>query len=261
MELRTVLLLAFLPLSVAGPAAAEAPDLKAMLEQSEQVQKADEAAWLGFAFRRHVTRQGLNDEGEVESRQEMLFQVTPTAAGIDEELMEIDGRPPTAKEVKEHRKAGRHVKHYEKITSGEISNPFGKDLATRPLIYDQEHRYVGEEEVDGIRCHRVAFDARPDSKDLPAAQQLIRAIKGSACFSLEGLHLVEGELETVRGVKKGSAGLAHLRMRFEYRPFGEAWVPHLLEMRSEVKVPGRRDPRTWNFYRYSEYRLPEGGMD
>lgn len=251
----TILLLSLLLTTASGAAAA--PDVETIVEESRRVQDADNAVWAELAFRRHVTRQRLGADGEVEWRQEMHFQVTPTAAGIDEELLEIDGRAPSAREVKQHRKAGRHVKHFQKISSGELRNPFGEDIELQPLIFDQEHRYVDQEEVEGVPCHRVEFDARPESEGLPTAEQLKRAAKGRACLSVDGLHLVEAEVETVRQVKKGPATLRHLRFHLEYRPGGEAWLPRLIEMRTELKIPGR-SPRSWNFYRYSDYRRPAG---
>lgn len=78
------LLVISLLLPIAGPAAAEAPDVQKMLAASlEKGRGEDRAAWSAFAFRRRVTRQKLDAKGEVTWRQEMLFQVTPTAEGFD----------------------------------------------------------------------------------------------------------------------------------------------------------------------------------
>ena len=246
------LLFFLLLLGFAGDAVA-ATDTETILEESGRAQAADHASWAAFAFHRHVTRQSLDSEGAVKSRQELHFQVTPAEDGFDELLVEIDGRAPTTKEVKEHRKKRRFTNHYTQSATLELENPLGEAWALMPLIYDQEHRLVGEEEIDGIPCHRVEFDAHPETKGASADERMRSAMKGSACIAVDGYHLVEAQLETVRPVKKGPASLHYLRLHFENRPVGDAWLPTLIEMRSDVKIPGMKFSKS-NKYQYTEYR-------
>ena len=242
----------------ASPSGAEAPDVKKMVASSlEKGRGEDRAAWSGFAFRRRVTRQKLDAEGEVSWGQEMLFQVTPTAEGFEEEIIEIDGREPTAKEVAEHRKAGRFEKHYATSADVAIDNPFGSDLALLPLVYEQEHRYAGEEEVDGIPCHRIRWEARPEPAGQPVEERLKHAMKGSVCLATDGNHLVQTEMQTVRPVAKGPVRIHSMRLRFEVRQVEDAWLPAVFEMRSELKLPGKK-MRKHNIYRYSDYRRADG---
>ena len=83
---RTVALLLGLALiAPAGPAAAQAPDIQAMLDTSlEMMRGVDRDEWAQHAFKRQVTRQSLDETGDVESLQVMLFQVTPTGDGFDD---------------------------------------------------------------------------------------------------------------------------------------------------------------------------------
>ena len=226
----TRLLVMFLLLLLAGPAGAEAPDVQKMLADSlEKGGGEDGGAWSEFAFRRRVTREKLDAEGEVNWRQEMLFQVTPTAEGLDEEILEIDGREPTPKEVAEHRKAGRFEKHYATSADVALENPFGSDLALLPLVYEQEHRYAGEEEVDGIPCHRIRWAARPEPADQPVEERLKHAMKGSVCLATDGNHLVQAEMQTVRPVAKGPVRIESMRLRFEVRQVEDVWLPSKLQ--------------------------------
>ena len=39
----------------------------------------------------------------------------------------------------------------------------------------------------------------------------------------------------------------------EQRPVSDAWLTTLVEMQSDVKIPGKK-LRKWNKYRYTEYR-------
>ena len=229
------------------------PDIETLLREVQRVQEADHQAWHGYSFRRHVIRQDVDREGTPQLLQEMHFLVIPKDDGFDETLLEIDGREPTDKEVKQHREAGRFEKHWRKSATLELDNPVGEDLALGEMIREQDHRIVGEEEIDGIRCHRVEFSPRPEPEKATTSERLSHAIKGSACFSVDGLHLVEAEMESTRPVKKGPAALNQLRIRMEQRPVGDVWLATLVEMQSDVKIPGKK-LRKWNKYRYTEYR-------
>ena len=85
-------LLAVLPVAPRG-APAEV-DLERLLEEGRRVQREDLLAWRKMAFRRQVTRERLDSQGNVTWTEELDFRVTPTADGFDELLTRIDGREP-----------------------------------------------------------------------------------------------------------------------------------------------------------------------
>lgn len=257
MTARDLALRLCLLMSAAIPATAQSPDSKALLDASlENASDIDRPAWVRHAFKRHVTRQRLDEEGDVEWRQTMLFQVTPTAGGLAEELLEIDGRAPTTAEVDKHRKRGLFAKHYEQTAGVVLENPLGKDLPLLPLIYEQEHEYVGMDAVDGIPCHRIRFDARPEPSGEPIEVKLRYAMKGELCISLEGQRLMHVDIQTVREVKS-VVRIKAVRIHFEARPQGDVWLPTFFEMKSDVKAIGMKF-RTHNIYSYSDFRLPGG---
>ena len=252
--LTSVLLLGLLLMPAAGPAAGETLEIKAMLDSAlAKAREVDRDAWGRHSFKRHVTRQQLDDDGDVEFRQVMLFQITPTAEGFDEQLLKMDGRKPTEKEVAKHRKAGKFEKHYAQTDGVILSNPFGADLPLLPLIYEQQHRYVGEEAVAGIPCHRIRFDTRPDPADAPIEVRLRHAMKGSLCISKVGSRLLQVEAESVREVRKGPIRIHHMGLRFESRPHGDVWLPEIFELKSDVRLLGQK-MRRHNIYRFSDYR-------
>ena len=161
------------------------PDIETLLREVQRVQEADHQAWHGYSFRRHVIRQDVDREGTPQVLQEMHFLVIPKDDGFDETLLEIDGREPTDKEVKQHREAGRFEKHWRESATLELDNPVGEDLALGEMLREQDHRIVGEEEIDGIRCHRTEFSPRPEPEKATTNEKLSHSMKGSACFSVE----------------------------------------------------------------------------
>lgn len=238
---------------VAGLSVAETPDMAKIKSETDRAWKADVAAWADYAFRRHVTRQTFDKKDKETFHLELLFELTPQTEGWDERLIAIDGAEPDEGEVKDHRKAARFSKHYAQAEELELNNPVGEDLALLPMIQDQEHRFVGEDVVDGVPCYRTQFDSRPEPSGLSPRERLKYAIEGEACFSKDGYHLVVFEMETVRPVKKGSTGMNFLRMTIKGHAVGDAWMPKLVELRSDVVVIGKR-MRKGNIYRYSDFR-------
>ncbi len=241
----------------AGAALAqETPDIDDLLAAAVETGTGESrSAWGEHAFERHVLRQKMNEEGVVEWKQEMRFQVTPTAEGFDETLLEIDGRRPTEAEVKEHRKAGRFEKRYEDSTEMVLENPFGPDLAVLVLLYDQPHEYVGVEDLDGIACHRIRWQAREEPSKLPAQEKLKYAMKGTLCISTETSDLIHADMETTRDVKQGPVKMTKVRIAFNARPVGDVYLPSKIEMVSHVKIALKRF-RTHNIYRFTDYRKP-----
>lgn len=244
-----------LPVFGSPPAPADEPDLDTLLRTARATLEADLAAWASYSFERRVVRERFDRDGEVSSRITYRFEVRPAGDGFDERLLSIDGEPPSAREVEYHRRLGRFEKHYRVALSAELDNPFGEDLPLLPLLFDQSHRYLGLDEIAGSPCHRLAFDPRPDVVDAPTAERLKRAARGSLCLSVDGGHVLEAEMESVRPVAQGRLGLNRLTLRFEATPVEGAWLPRLFEVRSDVKLGiGRMERR--NRYEYTGYHQP-----
>lgn len=236
-----------------GPVSAELPDKETLARETDRAWKADVAGWADYAFHRHVTRQTFDKDGNETFHLELYFENTPSAEGWNEVLILVDGAEPKKGDVKDHRKAARFSKHFAQAAELKLNNPVGEDLALMPMIQDQEHRIIGEDLVDGVPCIRTQFDSRPEPPGLSPRERLKYAIEGTACFSREGYHLVFFEMETVRPVKTGSTGMNFLRMTIRGHAVGDAWLPRLVELRSDVAVFGKR-MRKGNTYLYGDFR-------
>ena len=79
-------------------------------------------------------------------------------------------------------------------------------------------------------------------------------MKGSVCLATDENHLVQAEMQTVRPVAKGPVRIESMRLRFEVRQVEDAWLPTTFEMRSGLKLPGKKVTRKHNVYAYSDYR-------
>jgi hypothetical protein len=237
---------------VAATGLASPPDLEALTECSDRAWETDIGGWVDYAFDRHVTRRSLDKNGEETFHQELHFRVTPSHDGFDEQLLEIDGRKPKPGEVKEHRKKARFTKHYAQGEALELDNPIGENLALLPIIQAQDYRLAGQEEVNGIPCYRVVFDAGTEPRGGGVREQLLHAIKGSACLSVDGCHVVAFEMETVRPLKEGPIKLDFLKLSFTGQAVERGWLIESVELSSDVVLLGKR-LRKYNSYRYSDF--------
>ena len=240
-------------MSVTGAGVAEPPDLETLSECSDRAWAEGIAAWADYAFDRHVTRRSLDIKGKETFRQEMRFRLTPKGGAFDERLVEIDGRQPTAKEVAEHRDKARFSKHYQQAEELELDNPLGENLALLPLLREQDYRITGEGEVDGVPCTRVEFDARSETGRGSVREQMLRAVKGSGCFSADGCHLLVFDMETVRPLKESPLKLERLHLSFAGQPVEHGWLLKAVEVESDFSVWGKKF-RKLNFYGYSNFR-------
>lgn len=234
------------------PGGGGASETARWLAEAKQVLVRDLEAWAGFAFHRQVVRRKLDREGRVTWMAQYDFEVTPADGGFVEELLLIDGRPPTRREAHEHRRAARFEKHY--LEAGRLSNPFGSDIPLEELLFDQEYAYAGEDEVRGHPCHRLRCEPRVVPPGLPLRDELGYSMRGSLCLSVVGSHLVEVDLESARVVSAGAATMRELILEIEGEEHEPGlWLPRRFEMRSDLQL-GPKHVGRWNRYLYSDYR-------
>lgn len=204
-------ILAGAPGAPAGPAAPAGPvapaprpsaaDLQVIVRQAQRVQQADVAAWAGYRFRRTTRSERLAQDGTIEQASLLEFEVTPTGShGFDERLLAIDSRAPTADEVEEHRGAGRFTRHYRTLAAGKDEEDMESGYSLATLLRMAEYRYVGIEEVDGRRAHRLDFEPDPAAHGGSIAARLTQAMAGSLWITVDGFHLVRARATTMRPV-------------------------------------------------------------
>lgn len=242
---------------VAGHASAEPPDLASLRRCARDAWKADVQSWSEYSFDRHVTLRDLDRHGEVKTERQRLFRLTPSDEGFDELLVREDGRTPSASEIRKARDKAYFSHNYQHADTLQLTNPLGEDLVLLPILGGQEYELVGEDLIDGIPCYRVSFDAGPEPRRASTEEQLMQAVRGSACISIDGCHVVLLDLETVRPIKQGLTRVEHLRLTIEGRPLGEEdWAPRKVEAQFDFAVMGKR-VRRLSSYGYSNFRCAE----
>lgn len=191
-----------MPAAPAPPAAVAdaAPDLRALVRQAREAQRADFKAWAGYRFHRQERVEELTDTGQVKSVRTLDFAITPLGEGFDERLLRRDGLAPTEAEVEDERRDGRFAKHYRTLIaeSDEDDPESGYSIGT--LLRLSEYRDAGKETIEGIECRRLDFEPQEHPPGSGLEARIAEAMSGSLWLSTEGAHLVRARTTSTRPI-------------------------------------------------------------
>jgi len=242
----------------ATPGAGGAPDLDAILAAARKVQESDLAAWSRFQFRRQVVREKLTANGEIKSRELLLFEITPEGDGFDEALILHDGEEPKPSEVESHREKARFTSRYRTAMEGEESDSKGGGggLTLSFLLELATHRYAGREVIDGYPSYRLDFSPpEEDEGGGDMAERIGRSMAGSLWITEEGHHLIRARARMEKPVSFGFflGRVSALEVALDGNPVGDGvWLPGRIEVRTEVRIIGiptrRRNEFTYTHY-------------
>ncbi len=214
-------------------------DLAGIVTEAQRVQKADVEAWKRYRFRRQTLREWFDEDGALTEKEDLLFVVTPTTGGFDEELVGMNGAAPPPDDVETHRREAMFTRHYNEMMqseSGDIGNS-GYTLAT--LLKMSAYDYAGMEVIHGVLCHRLDF--RPDDSLAwgGIAGKIARAMSGSLWITADGHHVAAAHTRTVRPVTLylSLSKVKDLEITMESQPVADdVWLPGRIEVVSKVRV-------------------------
>jgi hypothetical protein len=240
----------------AAPATPGTPvDASELIARAAEQEVEDVSAWYDYRFRRHVVRESFDARGTVTDREILIFQCTPWGEGFDEVLIAHDGRKPSQREIRKNLEAARFSRHLHMALAGS-ADPSSDESFTALLTGLQLHewRHRGFDEVRGRRCHRLEMLPSPEPVKATLEERLVAAQIGILWIEEDTLHIVRGRISLSRPVTAyGVVRIEKLEITSELGPVpGEGWLPHEIDMVSEVKVPLKR-MRKRNYYRYSEF--------
>lgn len=228
-----------------------------LAEQARRVLRSDLERWQHYAFHREVERRRLDDQGEVAWTTSYRFLVSPPKAGshrFDEQLLRIDGRVPTEREVSSHRGAARFSKHYRQALEERSSNLAITDglAVISTLLELSAARAVGREKVGGVDCHRLELGpgATPGVRVDDKLDRLLASTTGQLWVTVDGLHTVRAKTRLVEPFEQATIRVRALDVELRLVPVDEGWLPSGIELRSDLKVLFQRR-LVHNSYRYT----------
>src|SRR2546425_320911 len=239
-----------------APASEAPPDLQQILAGAQRVQESDVAAWSGYRFSRRTEREDLDDSGEVDGREVLEFELTPSGDGFDEELVRLDGREPEPDERERHRRAASFTKHYHTLIEGAGGQEMESGYSLSLLLHMSSYRYAGRETRDGVDCYRLDFgpgETRAPGSGL--AWKVASVMQGTLWITVAGYHLAWAEAETTRRVPiaLSLAKVREVRVSMESGPVGDGvWLPRRIEMLTPARVLVQSMHQR-NLYTYSDF--------
>jgi hypothetical protein len=245
-------------LLLAAPAqtSSASPDLQQLLAQAQAVQVADISRWSEYRFRRVILREEFDEKGSKSGAEEMVFEVIPTDDGFDERLVQVDGRPPTPREVERLRKQGSFARHYRTLFTGEKDRDGEGGYSLAHLFRMTLYRYVGREQVGGIPCHRIDFEPDPAGTGSGLEGKIARAMAGSLWLTEDGLHLIRATAGTVQPIPFffNVSRVHELNLELRSDPVeGGAWLPRRIQVETNARIFAFTLRRK-SLYLYSEFR-------
>lgn len=193
--------LALLALSIALPAVAAQPDLPPLVERALETMERSEQD--GYAYTMKMSEPGKSSTAHFDPAR---------PAGKTWDLLEKDGKKPTAKEVESFRKerAEREKKRAEQSEEEKKKKSRGGDKELRELIA------LGSVQLISESPERASYRFRMRSDD-ESEQAMFESIRGTLVVSKAGPHVESldlastGEMKPIIGVKISEF---HLRLTF-----------------------------------------------
>jgi hypothetical protein len=235
------ILLLLLPVALSGadafPSAGEIIG-KALARAEWQKEQGREAA---FHYHYRNRRTKFDSSGKPTSTEERLYRVYPVDGTPYYELIEVDGKPPDAKEREKERKRQKEFREERaKKARGEKSDDervaFDKDLIDR---YTSTVERVAE--LNGRRTYVLRFEPREGG--LPVRKRIDHALNNSAgrlWIDAEEFGVARVEFDLLRPVKFWGGLIGAIRDvdgRIEFtRLAGGIWHPNHMELRMEGRV-------------------------
>ncbi len=237
------------------------PDVDELMREVQRVHFVDIAAWSRFRFQRQVHKERLDDDGQPVSYETYEFQVTPANGSFEERLTSRDGRPPSSRQLRHHRKEASFTRHYNALRSGQEDSQDDEANPLAHLLYMPSYTFAGREQVEGVDCYRLDFEPQERNKDGGLQARIARAMGGSLWIGVEDHHLVRARARTSRpvSVALSLAKVSNVQIDLLNKPVAPGvWLPHRLEVVTEGRVswwPIRRR----SIFQYSDFKPVHDG--
>jgi hypothetical protein len=257
-------------LAAAGARAApDAPpvDPEEIARRVTRNQRAMEKKWAGATYDVVDVRTSYDKEGRPKEIHRRLYYVLAGEGGHPEsrDLVEVDGRPPTADEIREV--AEEDAKRYRRIEeraarraaslqkTPDDDDPMFDSHRLSEILGRYDLRFVAEEIVEGRAVYVVEFVPRPDLPVRSVMERAISSMGGQAVIDASDLQLLSLEARLLKNFKVAgglAANVKEARMVYRAVRLGPgSWFP----CRVDFDVNGK----AILFFRFaSEFRFEFG---
>ncbi|MFI5182108.1 MAG: hypothetical protein ACHQPI_12000 [Thermoanaerobaculia bacterium] len=194
-------------------------------------QRLLEKRWSGATYDFLDVRTTYDKEGHPKEIHRRLYYVLAGEGGRGEsrDLVEVDGRPPTAEEIQEaaeddakrrrriDERAARRASSRPNI-SGDDEDPLFDDRRLSEILGRYELRFIDEEIVDGRPVYVLEFVPRPGFPARSVAERAFASMAGLAVVDASDLQILSLEAHLTKNLKIGGGLAANVKeARMVYR--------------------------------------------
>ncbi len=215
-----------------------------------------------FSFKMVNESEKLDKNGQVQEREERIYENQPIDGAPYMRLVEKDGQPLTEKEPKKERR--REEKYRERLANKSKPDDEGRVAFDEDLVSRYNIQRQGMEDIHGRPAYIVSFE--PKSGPLPTKKRMDRALNKSAgrlWIDAETYEIAQLEFELLDKVRMwwGFIGsIKQMRGCLQREPvdgYQDVWLPSRFDIymngRIFFKTLHRNEKMEWSDFR----KLPE----
>jgi len=234
------LLMAWLGMLLLGRTSAAStavPDVEEILRRflARAREAAEMEAGQEICYLRTTRVEQLTEDGTVRETRVKEHAVTNRAGVIRARLVRVDSQDPSERELESDRKGDSEARK----ESGRRRR--GPDFLDEALVRRFTYRFEAEEQLEGRRVFRLAYEPRTDAADSTAnVDRLLSALHGQIWIDAEQFELVkvESRLRSAIRLLGGLAGaLNRLEFAIKRRPIAPG---HWANISLTTRVEGRK---------------------
>jgi hypothetical protein len=195
-----------------------------------------------YAYTQLTVTEKLDGNGSVKERQERVYHVFPIQGASYYRLVQKDGKPLSAKELKQEQERERKFRQ----DLAQKKRPAKGDDDDDDVAFDEElvskyhFEMKGQEQINGRSAFVLTF--KPKSKDLPIKRQmdrLLNKLTGTIWIDEQEYEITRADAHLTEPVKVGLGLLAAVRkldLLFEQMKVNDGvWLP----IRVRMSIDGR----------------------
>jgi len=250
---------------VKSPNRSNAPDVRQLVESSIAATRRHWQARLHYTYMERDESRRRDMDGRVKS-EDVDVSRTVLVNGVPyEQLVERNGRPPSAEEERKHKEKLDKLKREtpeqraERLRKQEEENT--SLVREVPKAFD--FQLLGEEAVKGRSAYVLQATPRPDYQAQGKYGNMFSKVAGKLWVDKQDLGWIKVDGQVIQPFSMGLFLARVLRgshiMMEQTRVDDRIWMPEHVEVRAAAKILFVKNLVVERVLTYSEYRLPQTG--
>ena len=238
----------------------------AIIRQAVTVNNRDWQAQLDYSYNERDIKSKLDSDGQIQGRQSKTYQMLMIDGSPYQRVLEVNGEPiPRAQRQAEEQKLNNEVQHRRNESASQRRSRIAAYQSTRAeehLLMQQmavafDFRLLGEEQINGTPCYRLAATPKPDYNPPVEKARVLLGMRGQMWIDKQHFHWVKVKAEVTQPVSFGFF-IAHVnpgtQFELDQMPVGDYWLPkHFIE-KVNASVLGFYSLRNQEESLYSDYQ-------